>query len=178
MLRVTVSQYHGVFASVIAQRPGPNLKSGSQTSVSTRRIAPGPPAALEKSWRAVAGSPEAGEQPNNDLRGHARFGLLAIFRRKLRVAIPLLVVGITPTGNRDAGKFAADTTQLPTGCQPESLAKPARRRSHKATQPQLLTCRKLARPRTASARGSSQAAHRAKTVLWMAMVMPLPSSIS
>jgi hypothetical protein len=39
------------------------------------------------------------------------------------------VVGVTPTGNRDAGKFAADTTQLPTGCQPESLAKPARRRS-------------------------------------------------
>src|SRR5262245_8967133 len=35
----------------------------------------------------------------------------------------------------------ADATQLPTGCQPESLAKPARRRSHKAIQPQLLTCR-------------------------------------
>jgi hypothetical protein len=31
---------------------------------------------------------------------------------------------VTPTGNRDAGKFAADATQLPTGCQPESLAKP------------------------------------------------------
>jgi len=44
----------------------------------------------------------------------------------------LLVVGITPTGNRDAGKFAADATQLPTGCQPESLAKPARRREHGA----------------------------------------------
>ena len=29
-------------------------------------------------------------------------------------------------GNWDAGKFAADTTQLPMGCQPESLAKPAR----------------------------------------------------
>jgi hypothetical protein len=29
----------------------------------------------------------------------------------------LLVVGITPTGNRDAGKFAAGATQLPTGCQ-------------------------------------------------------------
>jgi hypothetical protein len=27
-----------------------------------------PPAALEKSWRAVAGSPEAGEQPDNDCR--------------------------------------------------------------------------------------------------------------
>jgi hypothetical protein len=27
-MRVTVSQYHGVFARVIAQRPGPNLKSG------------------------------------------------------------------------------------------------------------------------------------------------------
>src|SRR2546430_9451777 len=53
------------------------------------------------------------------------------FRRKSRVAILLLVVGVTPTGNRDAGKFAADATQLPTGCQPESLAKPARRRSHK-----------------------------------------------
>ena len=37
-----------------------------------------------------------------------------------------------PTGNRDAGKFAADATQLPTGCQPESLAKPARSRSHEA----------------------------------------------
>ena len=36
-----------------------------------------------------------------------------------------------------------NTTQLPTGCQPESLPKPARRRSHKATQPQLLTCREL-----------------------------------
>ena len=34
-----------------------------------------------------------------------------------------------------------NTTQLPTGCQPESLPKPARRRSHKATQPQLLTRR-------------------------------------
>ena len=38
----------------------------------------------------------------------------------------LLVVGVTPTGNRptgnrDAGKIAADATQLPTGCQPESL---------------------------------------------------------
>src|SRR5262245_28124802 len=43
----------------------------------------------------------------------------------------LLVVGITPTGNRDAGKFAPDATRLPTGCQPESLAKPARRRSYK-----------------------------------------------
>ncbi len=38
MLRVTVSQYQGVFASVMAQRPGPNLKSGSQTSVRMRRI--------------------------------------------------------------------------------------------------------------------------------------------
>src|SRR5215467_5096175 len=46
----------------------------------------------------------------------------------------LLVVGVTPTGDRDAGKFAPDATQLPTGCQPESLAKPARRRSHKATR--------------------------------------------
>ena len=55
----------------------------------------------------------------------------------------LLVVRIMPTGNRDAGKFPADATQLPTGCQPESLAKPARRRSHKATQPQLLTRREL-----------------------------------
>src|SRR5215470_9872061 len=66
--------------------------------------------------------------------------LLAIFRRKPCVAILLLVVGVAPTGNRDAGKFAADATQLPTGCQPESLAKLARRRSHKAT---LLTCREL-----------------------------------
>ena len=56
----------------------------------------------------MAGSPEAGEQPDNDLRGHARLGLLAIFRGKLRVAVRLLVVEITPTGNRDAGKFAAD----------------------------------------------------------------------
>jgi hypothetical protein len=31
-------------------------------------------------------------------------------------------------------KFAPDATQLPTGCQPESLAKPARRRSHKLAQ--------------------------------------------
>jgi hypothetical protein len=37
--------------------------------------------------------------------------------------------------------FAPDATQLPTGCQPESLAKPARGRSHKAAQPQLLTRR-------------------------------------
>ena len=35
---VTVSQYQGVLASAIAQRPGPNLKSGSQTSVSRRRM--------------------------------------------------------------------------------------------------------------------------------------------
>jgi hypothetical protein len=34
-------------------------------------------------------------------------------------------VRVKPTGNRDAGKFAADATQLPTGCQPESLAKQA-----------------------------------------------------
>jgi hypothetical protein len=57
----------------------------------------------------------------------------AIFRGKLCVAILWLTVGITPTGNREAGKFAPDATELPTGCQPESLAKPARRRSHKAT---------------------------------------------
>ena len=38
MFCVTVSQYHGVLASVMAQRPGPNLKSGSQTSVRMRRI--------------------------------------------------------------------------------------------------------------------------------------------
>jgi ABC transporter substrate binding protein len=37
---------------------------------------------------------------------HRSAWLLAIFRRKLRVAILLLVVGVTPTGNRDAGKFA------------------------------------------------------------------------
>jgi hypothetical protein len=43
--------------------------------------------------------------------------------------------GVKPTGNRDAGKFAPDATQLPTGCQPESLAKPARRRSHKPRPP-------------------------------------------
>src|SRR5262249_38498860 len=35
---VTVYQYQGVFANSIAHRPGPNLKSGSQTSVRTRRI--------------------------------------------------------------------------------------------------------------------------------------------
>jgi hypothetical protein len=56
-------------------------------------------------------------------------------------AILLLVVGVTPTGNRDAGKFATDATQLPTGCQPGSLAKPAHGRSHKAARPQLLTRR-------------------------------------
>src|ERR1700738_5541117 len=38
ILRVTVSQYQGVLDNVIAQRPGPNLKSGSHTSVRTRRI--------------------------------------------------------------------------------------------------------------------------------------------
>ena len=60
----------------------------------------------------------------------------------------LLVVGITPTGNRDCGKFAADATQLPTGCQPESLAKPARRRSHKATHLRAASSTAaLARPR-------------------------------
>lgn len=31
--------------------------------------------------------------------GHGSARLLAIFRRKLRVAILLLVVGVTPTGN-------------------------------------------------------------------------------
>jgi hypothetical protein len=54
-------------------------------------------------------------------------------------------------GNRDAGKFTADATQLPTGCQPESLAKPARRRSHKATRGSCLLAASstaaLARPR-------------------------------
>ena len=48
-------------------------------------------------------------------------GFWPFFGAKLRVAILLLVVGVTPTGNRDAGKFAADATQLPTGCQAESL---------------------------------------------------------
>jgi hypothetical protein len=48
-------------------------------------------------------------------------GLLAIFRRKLRVAILC-------SWSRDAGELTPDTTQLPTACQPESLAKPARRR--------------------------------------------------
>jgi hypothetical protein len=46
--------------------------------------------------------------------------LLAIFRGKSRVAILLLVVVVTPTGNRDAGKFAADTTQLPTVANPKA----------------------------------------------------------
>jgi hypothetical protein len=67
--------------------------------------------------------------------------LWPFFGAKMRVAVLLLVVGVAPTGDRDAGKFTADAAQLPTGCQPESLAKPARRRSHKATQPQLLTRR-------------------------------------
>src|SRR5256884_6773775 len=75
-----------------------------------------------------------------DRPGHGSARLLAIPTQTVRGDC-LLVVGVTPTGNRDAGKFAADATQLPTGCQPESLAKPARRRSHKATQPQLLTRR-------------------------------------
>src|SRR2546429_8056902 len=75
-----------------------------------------------------------------DRPGHGSARLLAIPTQTVRGDC-LLVVGVTPTGNRIAGKFAADATQLPTGCQPESLAKPARRRSHKATQPQPLTCR-------------------------------------
>ena len=37
----------------------------------------------------------------------------------------LLVVGVTPTGNRDAGKFAADATQLPTGSSPLAQGNPA-----------------------------------------------------
>jgi len=40
---------------------------------------------------------------------------------------PLMVLA----GKQGSGKFAADATQLPTGCQPESLAKPTRRRPHK-----------------------------------------------
>jgi hypothetical protein len=44
-------------------------------------------------------------------------------------------------GNRDAGKFAADATQLPTDCQPESLAKPARRRSHNPREKATLQAR-------------------------------------
>ena len=71
----------------------------------------------------------------------------------------MLVVGITPTGNRDAGKFAADATQLPTGCQPGSLAKLARRRSHKAT---LLTCREL------TARTPKRSGHRHRCVAYLA----------
>src|SRR2546430_13396157 len=72
------------------------------------------------------------------------------FRRKSRVAILLLGVGVTPTGNRDAGKFAADATQLPTGRQPESLAKPARRRSHK---PQRVYRHPEKKPRSGRGRG-------------------------
>ena len=45
------------------------------------------------------------------------------------VTILLLVVGVTPTGKGMLENSPADTTQLPTGCQPESLAKPARRRA-------------------------------------------------
>jgi hypothetical protein len=52
------------------------------------------------------------------------------FSAQTVVAILLIIVGVTPTD-----KFAADATQLPTGCQPESLAKPARRRSHKPNAP-------------------------------------------
>jgi hypothetical protein len=37
-LPVTVSQYHGVFARRIAQGQEPNLKSGSHTSMTRRRI--------------------------------------------------------------------------------------------------------------------------------------------
>ena len=65
--------------------------------------------------------------PGRRSPGHGSVRLPANFRRKLRVAILLLVAGVMPAGNRDAGKFTADATQLPTGCQPESLAKPARR---------------------------------------------------
>src|SRR3989442_7154244 len=83
-------------------------------------------------------------------RPPARLGFLAIFRGKLPVAILLLVVGVTPTGNRDAGKFAADATQLPTGCQPESLAKPARRCSHK---PQRVYRRPREKARSGRGRG-------------------------
>src|SRR5262249_12311025 len=53
----------------------------------------------------------------------------------------------------------ADATQLPTSCQPESLAKPARRRSHKATHPQLLTRRELD-GRTSAAKASRSPCRR------------------
>jgi len=55
-----------------------------------------------------------------DRPGHGSARLLAIPTQTVRGDC-LLVVGVTPTGNRVAGKFAADATQLPTGCQPESL---------------------------------------------------------
>ena len=38
VFRAAVTQYQDAFASAIANRPGPNLKSGSKTSASTRRI--------------------------------------------------------------------------------------------------------------------------------------------
>jgi hypothetical protein len=36
------------------------------------------------------------------------------FSAQLRVAILLLVIGVTPMGSRDAGELTADATQLPT----------------------------------------------------------------
>src|SRR3989441_423199 len=84
-----------------------------------------------------------------DRPGHGSARLLAIPTQTVRGDC-LLVVGVTPTGNRDAGKFAADATQLPTGCQPESLAKPARRRSHK---PQRVYRHPEKKPRSGRGRG-------------------------
>ena len=55
------------------------------------------------------------------------FGQIAPAVRWNRTPTPLMVLA----GKQGSGKFAADATQLPTACQPESLAKPTRRRPHK-----------------------------------------------
>jgi hypothetical protein len=52
-------------------------------------------------------------------------------------------------GKQGCWKIAADATQLPTGCQTESLAKPARRRS----APQRVYRRPKKKPRSGRGRG-------------------------
>jgi hypothetical protein len=58
----------------------------------------------------------------------------------MRVAILLLVVGVTPTGNREAGKFAADATPIADGL-------PTRKPSETSSSPLDKPQRVYRRPR-------------------------------
>jgi hypothetical protein len=75
----------------------------AEAEVLGARVAPHGPTAREELVRSRTATRR---QTSAALRQGVALRLPKRARRKLRVAILLLVVGVTPTGNRDAGKFA------------------------------------------------------------------------